>query len=219
MTSTDRDRILARLHASGTEQTVVPVAEAPPDSSFDRQEKIDQLTALMTAMKTEIYIVKSSDWADTFKTLAQERGWKQVLYGPASPIGSTIEAAWKSDTGDLPSLVSYAEPVESFKQDLFEIDAGITSTLGGIADVGAIVLWPTENEPRLMSLVPPVHVAVLEADTIHNSLADIISAQNWADGMPTNTLLISGPSKTADIEFTLVFGVHGPKELILFILE
>jgi len=219
MTSTDRDRILARLHASGTEQTVVPVAEAPPGSSFDRQGKIDQLTTLMTAMKTEIHIVEASNWAEKFKALARERGWKQVLYGSDSPIGSAIESAWKSDTQDLPSLVPYAEPVESFKKELFEIDAGITSTLGGIADVGAIVLWPTEDEPRLMSLVPPVHVAVLDADAIYNSLAEIVSEQNWTDGMPTNALLISGPSKTADIEFTLVFGVHGPKELVLFILE
>jgi len=68
-----------------------------------------------------------------------------------------------------------------------------------------------------LSLVPPVHVAVLDAELIHASLTDIMVAENWAGGMPTNALLISGPSKTADIEFTLVFGVHGPKELILLI--
>lgn len=68
---------------------------------------------------------------------------------------------------------------------------------------------PDEQEPRLMSLVPPVHIAVLKAEKIHDTLAE---------AMPTNLLLISGPSKTADIELTLAFGVHGPKELIVFIL-
>ena len=68
-----------------------------------------------------------------------------------------------------------------------------------------------------MSLVPAVHVAVLDADTIYDSLAEMMAAENWSAGMPTNALLISGPSKTAVIEFTLVFGVHGPKELIVII--
>ncbi len=107
--------------------------------------------------------------------------------------------------------------METFKEDLFQIDAGITSTRGGVAETGAVVLWPTENEPRLLSLVPPVHIAVLDADTIYNSLSEMMAMEKWADGMPTNALLISGPSKTADIEFTLVFGVHGPKELTLII--
>jgi L-lactate dehydrogenase complex protein LldG len=63
-------------------------------------------------------------------------------------------------------LVPYSGPVETFKEALFTIDAGITGVRGAVADTGAIVLWPTPAEPRLMSLVPPVHVAVLDADTI-----------------------------------------------------
>ena len=43
--------------------------------------------------------------------------------------------------------------------------------------------------------------------------------ENWAGNMPTNAFLISGPSKTADIELTLAFGVHGPKELIVLIVD
>jgi L-lactate dehydrogenase complex protein LldG len=117
----------------------------------------------------------------------------------------------------LPELVAYTGPVETFKDDLFQIDAGITSVRGGGRYRRRGPLAHTGYEPRLMSLVPPVHVAVLDADTIYNSLAEMMAVENWADGMPTNALLISGPSKTADIEFTLVFGVHGPKELVLLI--
>jgi L-lactate dehydrogenase complex protein LldG len=64
-----------------------------------------------------------------------------------------------------------------------------------------------------------VHIAVLEADKIYNSFCEIIQADNWPDHMPTNALLISGPSKTADIEMTLAFGVHGPRELIVLIID
>jgi len=212
-----RERIFARLHASGTEQTTVPEAPLPPDVSLDPGEKIERLAALMTAIRTEVHIVDSDSWLDKLKALAREKGWQRLLYGPEAPIGPAIETAWSSDTGGLPELVAYTEQVEAFKDDLFQFDAGITSARGGVADTGAVVLWPTEQEPRLMSLVPPVHIAVLDADTIFNSLTEMMTAENWAKGMPTNALLISGPSKTADIEFTLVFGVHGPKELIVLI--
>jgi L-lactate dehydrogenase complex protein LldG len=212
-----RERIFARLYASGTETTTVPSVPLPPDLSLDRDEKVKRLIEMMTAMRTEIHIVEADNWLDKLKELASERGWKRLLYGPEASIGPSIEAAWPSEAEKLPELVAYTEPVETFKDDLFQIDAGITGTRGGVADTGAVVLWPTPQEPRLMSLVPSVHVAVLDADAIYNSLAEMMAAENWAGGMPTNALLISGPSKTADIEFTLVFGVHGPKELVLLI--
>jgi L-lactate dehydrogenase complex protein LldG len=214
---TARERILARLHASGTEQTDVPEAPLPAALSLDRDARIERLATLMTAIRTEVHVVDADSWAVKLKELAREKGWKQLLFGPGSPIGPAIEKAWPSDAGGLPELVPYLAQVETFKDDLFQIDAGITSVRGGVADTGAVVLWPTPHEPRLMSLVPPVHVAVLDADTIYNSLSEMMASENWSNGMPTNALLISGPSKTADIEFTLVFGVHGPKELIVII--
>ena len=214
---TARERILARLHASGTQQTEVPNAPLPPPLSLDRDAKIERLAELMAAIRTEVHIVEADAWLDKLKQLARERGWTRLLYGPEAPIGPAMETAWAADDSGLPKLVAYTEPVETFKEDLFQIDAGITSVRAGVAETGAVVLWPTAYEPRLMSLVPPVHVAVLDANTIYNSLAEMMTVENWADGMPTNALLISGPSKTADIEFTLVFGVHGPKELVLLI--
>ena len=103
--------------------------------------------------------------------------------------------------------------------ELFKVDAALTATIGGIADTGAIILWPTPAEPRLMSLVPPIHIAVLDADRIFGSFAEAMEEQGWRQGMPTNALLISGPSKTADIEFILTYGVHGPKEVILLVRQ
>ncbi len=216
-----RERILARLRSSGTEQTTVPVAPAPKAAILDRENKIARMTELMEAIRTEVHVVPADDWPKKLKELARKRGWERLVYGPGSPIGPDIEAAWTAGGGDdgdgLPKLIPYTEPVETFKENLFGMDAGITSCRGGVADTGAVVLWSTPEEPRLLSLVPPVHVAVLDADTIHDSLAEMMAAENWAGGMPTNALLISGPSKTADIEFTLVFGVHGPKEMVVLI--
>ncbi len=70
-----------------------------------------------------------------------------------------------------------------------------------------------------MSLAPPIHIALLDAGNIHNSFWEVVTHRQWAADMPTNALLISGPSKTADIEQHLSYGVHGPKELIVLIRE
>jgi L-lactate dehydrogenase complex protein LldG len=93
----------------------------------------------------------------------------------------------------------------------------LTGTLGAVAETGALILKSSAEEPRLLSLVPPIHFAVLDAAAIYPDLATAMQALNWSTAMPTNMLLISGPSKTADIEFTLAYGVHGPKELVVLI--
>jgi L-lactate dehydrogenase complex protein LldG len=137
---------------------------------------------------------------------------------PETPVGKAVHAAWISGGDGLPALVPYDQEIFSFKETLFAADAAITGTRGAIAETGAIVLWPDQAEPRLMSLVPPIHIAVLDADDIVDTLGEMMEKRGWADGMPTNALLISGPSKTADIELVLAFGVHGPKELIVLIV-
>jgi L-lactate dehydrogenase complex protein LldG len=212
-----RDRIVQRLKASGAEQILVPEAAPPAGEQLDRDARIERLAELMTAIRTEVHIVATDRWLEKLQEVAREKGWQRMLIGPGSQVGDAITGAWGEKAPGLPELVPYAGPIETFKEELFAIDAGITGVRGAVADTGAIVLWPTPAEPRLLSLVPPVHVAVLDADTIHDSLAEMMDAENWAAGMPTNALLISGPSKTADIEFTLVFGVHGPKELVVLI--
>ncbi len=68
-----------------------------------------------------------------------------------------------------------------------------------------------------MSLVPPLHIALLNASQIYDNLYQ--AQQDWPKPMPSNLLLISGPSKTADIEQVLAYGAHGPKDLIVLIVE
>ena len=67
--------------------------------------------------------------------------------------------------------------------------------------------------------MPPIHFALLDARHIHATFYDAIRAENWPAGMPTNALLISGPSKTADIQQTLAYGAHGPKELVVLLIN
>jgi L-lactate dehydrogenase complex protein LldG len=96
--------------------------------------------------------------------------------------------------------------------------AGFTTTLGGIAETGGLLLAPGPMEPRLLSLVPPVHLALLRAERIFDTLFQAFQELGWNREPPANALVISGPSKTADIEQTLAYGVHGPKRLVVILV-
>jgi L-lactate dehydrogenase complex protein LldG len=215
--SSARENILARLRASAPQVAGAMTETAePPAPEASRSERVAKLKRLMEAMHAEVVVSDAHNWLAALKGILRKRALNGLLFAPDTPLGEALVAGWE---GDLPPLVGYVEDVEQYKEHLFAIDAGITSTEGGLADVGALILWPDSSEPRLMSLVPAIHIAVLEARNIHDSLAEAMRSEGWAQRMPTNALLISGPSKTADIELVLTFGVHGPKELIVLIVD
>ena len=220
MSEISRDRIFSRLHGAAR-QTLPPVSQPPGLilKTFSRKEKIEKLKTLMEAMRTEVHITGAENWIHTVTDVLKRREVKRLLYAPRTEIGQEIEHRWENAAGGLPQLIPYEKDIEQVKEMVFNVEAGITSAAGAIAETGALILWPSQKEPRLMSIVPPIHIAVLKADTIHNTLSEVMQKENWPAKMPTNVVLVSGPSKTADIEMTLAFGVHGPKELIVLILE
>jgi L-lactate dehydrogenase complex protein LldG len=220
MSEQSRERIFARL-AAGSRQASKPIEQPDPIpvKTYNRAEKIEKLKTLMEAMRTEVHVTDAQNWIHQLEEIFKQRELKTLVYPPQTVLGETLEDHWKNDRSGLPQLIPYENEIEDFKDRLFTIDAGITSTAGAIADPGALILWPSEKEPRLMSLVPSIHIAVLEADNIFSSFLEVMQAEKWSTKMPTNVVLISGPSKTADIEMTLAFGVHGPRELIVIILD
>jgi L-lactate dehydrogenase complex protein LldG len=219
MADITRDRILKRLHKAAAQAPDISPVACLPTAAYDRTHRLERLITLMSAMRTQIETANSRDWVDRLQAILKNRNLKRVLYSPETAMGRELQDAWPAESQELPALCSWKGQAEDFKDELFQIDAAITTTMGAIAETGAIVLWPDEKEPRLMSLVPPVHIAVLAADRVYNTFCEIIQAEKWSDHMPTNALLISGPSKTADIEMTLAFGVHGPRELIVLIID
>ena len=217
-----RDNILQRLRAAPQGKPVL----APDVSGFyaavraatpaeDRAARIERFCEKMAFWRGEVVRVTRSNWAQTLRALCIAKNVNTLLYGAQGAHAAALEAA------GIAGLQPYDRPIDDWKQALFRnIDAGFTSTRGGIAETGTLIVWPDEKEPRLMSLVPPIHFALLDADHLFDTLFDAMTAQGWGkDGaMPTNALLISGPSKTADIQVTLAYGAHGPKELIILLV-
>ena len=174
----------------------------------------------MEAVQSEIHCCSEQEFDTVFRNVVDEKSIGSLLYAKNTQLGSRIHSLKQSNQENMPELVNYDVSIETMMIRIFSFDASITETLGGIAETGSLILWPSRDEPRLMSLIPPIHLAVLQSETIYNTFSEAIDEGNWDEkGMPTNALLISGPSKTADIEQTLVYGVHGPKQLVVFIIQ
>ncbi|MGA1598573.1 MAG: LutC/YkgG family protein [bacterium] len=186
---------------------------------WTKDKRIDRLREHMEAVHTEVLECTSRGFGQVLRRIIREKNIERLLVGAGSEMESKLQALKQRTPEKLPELVPYAEPIEQGKDLLFEIDASITSVRSAIADTGSLILWPTPQEPRLMSLIPPIHLAVLKVSTIHNTLLEALRQEVWHEGMPSNALLVSGPSKTADIEQTLVYGIHGPKQLVVFMLN
>jgi len=94
-------------------------------------------------------------------------------------------------------------------------DAGITSAEWGIAETGTLVLACGPDQPRLASLLPPAHIAILRADRI---LPDLPAFFARCGALPSALTLVTGPSRSADIGFVPVLGAHGPMAVAVFVI-
>lgn len=101
--------------------------------------------------------------------------------------------------------------------DIFRFDVGISTAQAAIAETGTLVLDSTRERHRLVSLVPPVHIAIIRASQIYRTLGEVLTLIRETKEVSPAVTFITGPSRTADIELTLAIGVHGPQELHVII--
>lgn len=101
--------------------------------------------------------------------------------------------------------------------ELFDYDVGITAAQSAIAETGTLVLESEAEKHRLISLVPPVHIAIVDSKNICLTLGEVLADVNRDSELSPTITFITGPSRTADIELTLAIGVHGPQELYVVI--
>jgi L-lactate dehydrogenase complex protein LldG len=97
------------------------------------------------------------------------------------------------------------------------VRAGLTGALCGIAESGSLVLSPGAGQTLTASLLPEIHVAVLKTSQLVPTLAEALRMPEIRN--TASSVIISGPSRTADIEMTLTIGVHGPGELHVFLID
>jgi L-lactate dehydrogenase complex protein LldG len=184
-----------------------PSPLSPPVSSpdFSIKDLADRFSNELAAVGGEIHRVATEEEAvATVITILGGINAKRVAISDMEVFGNA----------HLPDVELIADPS---REELFAVDAGISTAQLAIAETGTLVLRSSAEKNRLVSLVPPIHICVLNSRDIRPSMDSVLDEMsNKID--PTITF-ITGPSRTSDIELTLAIGVHGPKRLIVILID
>jgi L-lactate dehydrogenase complex protein LldG len=122
-----------------------------------------------------------------------------------------------SDRVEAPQLEVEEIAIAPDEHEIFRFDVGISTAQAAIAETGTLILDTARERHRLLSLVPPAHIAIVAASTIRETLSDGLALLQSGDEISPAVTFITGPSRTADIELTLAIGVHGPQELYVIV--
>lgn len=148
----------------------------------------------------------------------------------ASQRSATTVIAWNTEGVDAIGIqnrlaragIAYVTEATnaSFIRIASEAAVGVSGVDYALADTGTLVLLAREGQSRSVSLLPPVHIAIVKPEQIVSGLDDFfpLLRQEHGSRMSSAVTFITGPSRTADIELTLVIGVHGPQELHIVLL-
>ncbi len=113
---------------------------------------------------------------------------------------------------------------QELRQILARADIGLSGVDWAIAETGTLVLAASSGQMRSVSLLPPVHIAVVRLEQVVATLADCLvlvqaQAPDLQEALTSCMSLVTGPSRSGDIELTLTIGVHGPGEVHVIILD
>ena len=151
--------------------------------------------------------VGAANVADAVAAALAEHGARRVAVSPGAP-----------PSGDAVERVPDDPPLSP--RDLDALDGVLTGCAAAIAETGTVVLdGGARSGRRLLTLVPDLHVCVVEAADVHDGVPDAIAALAGAAAEGRPLTLVSGPSATSDIELERVEGVHGPRTLVILVVE
>lgn len=154
--------------------------------------------------------------------LARESHYKRIAVGADPILKEASLVTGLQNFQDFKLILSDRTPTSpnQFRETLSKCQLGITGCDALIAETATMVLSHAGFGGRSISLLPECHVVVAHRAQIFISLDDWMNSQSFIHGtIPSCTTLITGPSRTADIEKILVTGVHGPLRLVLMLVQ
>jgi L-lactate dehydrogenase complex protein LldG len=215
-----RDEILARLREQARDVSPPPLWR----SRRQFEDLAERFREALTAVKGEVWRAASLEEAfghvDRILHEIEAETAVANLQPPLDAIdlaGRWPEVKWQ--VGGQPDEV----PRREARTFAASADIGLSGVEAALAETGTIVVSSGPGRSRLTTLLPPVHLALAPTSSLTSDIFTWVKTSTWAaargGGMPAATTLISGPSKTADIEQTMAIGVHGPKRFIVVLYD
>ena len=218
--SAESMELLKRIRQRGAQerrQLLAQMVEAGKPINLTVTPLVDKAAAASAII--DLVRQRSPEWDNQNQVAA----WRHPLID-ALDLGAAFQSA------NLPFYVVDSVPVEGgdparsqIRQNVSAAYIGITSADFAMADTATLVMRTRPGQPRSVAVVPSIHVAVIEVNLILADLKELYTllrwdTREWENGLSNYMSFISGPSKTADIEATMVHGAHGPREVHVFVL-
>ena len=207
---TSREAILGRVRTALGRKAGDPVPEPPPLRLVVPQMSVEVRIATFgerfEALNGKLRVVPTRE--------AARVAVDEILNGRAALASN---APFLAECG-LTARTGFHDGAE-LKAACAEIPVGITSAQYALAATGTLVMLSSDEEQRLVSLLPPAHIAVIPASRILVNLDELFMRVPLPADVTSALVFVTGPSRTADIEQILVRGVHGPGEVHVVIVE
>jgi L-lactate dehydrogenase complex protein LldG len=203
--STAREEILGKLRQAKhqvpdepeSNEPVFPPIALPLENAFKNQ---------LESISGKVYLL--NDEKELFDTLKQSIS----EFDPATVFCNEAHL--------FPMLKDAGIGFQQYEGPQNPVEIGITACEFLIARSGTVMVSSAQGGGRQLSVYPPVHIVIARKNQLVESLEEAYSGilEKYNDNLPSQIALITGPSRTADIEKTLVLGAHGPKEIRVFLL-
>jgi len=176
----------------------------------DLETRIDQFTAALENLAGSVIRVSTRDEA---RAVVANR------IGAATAVASGASFLKECGITGLPGVRSDFSDAAEYREACARADFGITSADYALADTGSLVMFSGHEESRLVSLLPPAHIAVVPLSRLLTGLDELLTRVPAPAEQSSAMIFITGPSRTADIEQILVRGVHGPGQVTVILVS
>ena len=207
--SASKEKILKKIRQALATPVPVPFPQREGnDSVFQHTTEEPEITFAENFSKLQgrfSYCMNEQELVKQLKELCLTRKWENIF------CNDTVLRETFSKNG---FAINYSN-------DLDNCDASITDCEFLIARTGSIMLSSAQQSGRTVSVYAPVHICIAYTDQLVYDIKDALLRvkEKYSEQLPSLITLATGPSRTADIEKTLVVGVHGPKEVFCFLIE